>query len=54
MIGENVTELIHSISIAKTLETTEEELINSIFPHPTLSESLHEAVLNSINKSIHI
>ena len=54
MIGAEVTELIQGYTIAKTLETTEAELIHSIFPHPTLSEMMHEAVLDAYGRVIHI
>ena len=40
--------------MARTLETTEQELIRSIFPHPTLSEAMHEAVLDAYDKALHI
>src|SRR5688572_26060297 len=54
MIGAEVTELIQGYTIAKTLETTEAELMHSIFPHPTLSEMMHEAVLDAYGRVIHI
>ena len=54
MIGADVTELIQGYGIAKTLETTEQELMHSIFPHPTLSEAMHEAVLSAYGRAIHI
>jgi dihydrolipoamide dehydrogenase len=53
MIGAEVTELIQGYVIAKTLETTETELIESIFPHPTLSEMMHESVLDAYGRAIH-
>jgi dihydrolipoamide dehydrogenase len=53
MIGAEVTELIQGYTIAKTLETTEVELIRTIFPHPTLSETMHEAVLDAYGRAIH-
>jgi dihydrolipoamide dehydrogenase len=53
MIGPEVTELIQGYTIAKTLETTETELIRTIFPHPTLSETMHEAVLDAYGRAIH-
>jgi dihydrolipoamide dehydrogenase len=53
MIGAEVTELIQGYTIAKTLETTETELIHTIFPHPTLSETMHEAVLDAYGRAIH-
>jgi dihydrolipoamide dehydrogenase len=54
MIGAEVTELIQGFSIAKTLETTEAELMEAIFPHPTLSEMMHESVLDAYGQVIHI
>jgi dihydrolipoamide dehydrogenase len=54
MIGAEVTELIHGYTIARTLEATEAELAATIFPHPTLSEMLHEAVLDADKKALHI
>ena len=54
MIGSEVTELIHGYAIARTLEATEAELGATIFPHPTLSEMLHEAVLDADKKALHI
>jgi len=54
MIGAEVTELIHGYTIARTLEATEAELGATIFPHPTLSEMLHEAVLDADKKALHI
>jgi dihydrolipoamide dehydrogenase len=53
MIGAEVTELIQGYTIAKTLETTEADLIRTIFPHPTLSETMHEAVLDAYGRAIH-
>ena len=53
MVGPEVTELIQGFSIAKKLETTEYELMHTIFPHPTLSESMHESVLDAYNQAIH-
>jgi dihydrolipoamide dehydrogenase len=54
MIGAEVTELIQGYTIAKTLETTEAELIETIFPHPTLSETMHESVLDAYKRVIHM
>ncbi len=54
MIGPEVTELIQGYGIAKKLETTEAELIETIFPHPTLSEAMHESVLDAYGRVIHI
>jgi len=53
MIGAEVTELIQGFAIGKTLETTEEELMKTIFPHPTLSEMMHEATLDAYGRVIH-
>ena len=53
MIGAEVTELIQGYAIAKTLETTEEELMHAVFPHPTLSEMMHESVLDAYGRAIH-
>ena len=53
MIGAEVTELIQGYVVAKTMETTEAELMETIFPHPTLSEMMHESVLNAYGKTIH-
>jgi len=53
MIGAEVTELIQGYVIARTLETTEQELMHSIFPHPTLSEMMHESALDAYGRAIH-
>ena len=53
MIGAEVTELIQGYVVARTLETTEEDLMNTVFPHPTLSEMMHEAVLDAYGRAIH-
>ena len=53
MVGAEVTELIQGFVIAMNLETTEEELINAVFPHPTLSEMMHESVMDSQGRVIH-
>ena len=54
MIGAEVTELIQGYVIGRQLETTEEDLINTVFPHPTLSEMMHEAVLDAYGRVIHM
>jgi len=54
MVGAEVTEMIQGYVVAKTLETTEAELMQSIFPHPTISESMHESVLAAYGRAIHI
>ncbi len=53
MVGAEVTELIQGYMVAKTLETTEVDLMHAIFPHPTLSEMMHEAVLSAYGQAIH-
>src|SRR5258708_13029426 len=54
MIGAEVTELIQGYTIAKTGELTEQELMRTVFPHPTLSEMMHEAVLDAYAQVLHI
>ena len=54
LVGAEVTELIQGFVIAMNLETTEEELIQSVFPHPTLSETMHESVLSAYGRVIHV
>ncbi|NMW31416.1 dihydrolipoyl dehydrogenase [Altererythrobacter sp. RZ02] len=54
MIGAEVTELIQGYTVGKTLETTEAELGQTVFPHPTLSEMMHESVLSAYGKALHI
>jgi dihydrolipoamide dehydrogenase len=53
MIGAEVTEMIQGYAIARTLETTEQELMHTVFPHPTVSESMHESVLDAYGQVIH-
>ncbi|MDC0361218.1 FAD-dependent oxidoreductase, partial [Alphaproteobacteria bacterium] len=53
MIGAEVTELIQGYVVAQTLETTEAELMHTVFPHPTLSEMMHESVLDAYGRAIH-
>ena len=53
MVGAEVTELIQGFTIAMNLETTEEELIHTVFPHPTLSEMMHESVMDAYGRAIH-
>ena len=53
MIGAEVTELIQGFAIARTLETTEAELMETVFPHPTLSETMHESVLDAYGRALH-
>jgi dihydrolipoamide dehydrogenase len=54
MVGAEVTELIQGYTIARTLETTESELMATVFPHPTLSEMMHESVLDAYGRALHI
>ena len=53
MVGAEVTELIQGYVIGRTLETTEEDLMNTVFPHPTLSEMMHESVLDAYGRALH-
>jgi dihydrolipoamide dehydrogenase len=53
MVGAEVTELIQGYIIGRQLETTEEDLMNAVFPHPTLSEMMHESVLDAWGRAIH-
>ena len=53
MVGAEVTEMIQGYTIARTLESTEAELMNTVFPHPTISETMHEAVLAAYGRAIH-
>jgi dihydrolipoamide dehydrogenase len=54
LIGAEVTELIQGFTIGRTLETTEAELMATVFPHPTLSEMMHESVLDAFGRVLHI
>jgi dihydrolipoamide dehydrogenase len=54
MVGAEVTEMIQGYVVAKTMETTEAELMSTVFPHPTLSEMMHESVLQAYGRAIHI
>ncbi|MCY1127901.1 dihydrolipoyl dehydrogenase [Frigidibacter sp. RF13] len=54
MVGAEVTELIQGYVVGRSLETTEGELMETVFPHPTLSEMMHEAVLDAYGRAIHI
>jgi dihydrolipoamide dehydrogenase len=53
MVGAEVTELIQGFVVAMNLETTEEDLMHTVFPHPTLSETMHESVLDAYGRVIH-
>ena len=54
MVGPEVTELISTYAVAMQLEATEIDLFNTVFPHPTVSESIHESVLDAYDRAIHI
>ncbi len=54
MVGAEVTELIQGYVVGRQLETTEEDLMNPVFPHPTLSEMMHESVLDAYDRVIHM
>lgn len=54
MVGAEVTEMIQGYVVGRTLETTEAELMETVFPHPTLSEMMHESVLDAFDRAIHI
>ena len=54
MVGAEVTELIQGFVVAMNTETTEEELIHTIFPHPTLSEMMKESVLDAYGRALNI
>ena len=54
LLGAEATELIQGFAIAKTLESTEAELIHAVFPHPTLSEMVGESVLDAFGRALHI
>jgi dihydrolipoamide dehydrogenase len=54
MVGAEVTELIQGYIVGRTLETSEAELMETVFPHPTLSEMMHEAVLDAYGRALHI
>ena len=54
MVGPEVTEMIQGFVLARNLETTEAELMRTIFPHPTISESMHESVLDAFDEALHV
>jgi len=54
MVGAEVTEMIQGYVIGKTLETTEAELMGTVFPHPTISEAMHESVLAAFGRTLHM
>jgi dihydrolipoamide dehydrogenase len=54
MIGAEVTEMIQGYVVGRALETTEEDLMNTVFPHPTMSEMMHEAVLDAYGRALHM
>jgi dihydrolipoamide dehydrogenase len=53
LIGENVSEMISTFAIAKEAELINEDFINTIFPHPSISEMIHESVLNGFGVGVH-
>jgi dihydrolipoamide dehydrogenase len=54
LIGADVTELIQGFVVAKNMETTEQELMHTVFAHPSISEAMHESVLDAYGRAIHI
>ena len=54
MVGAEVTEMIQGYVVARQLETTEAELMETVFAHPTISESMHESVLAAYGRALHI
>jgi len=54
LVGPEATELVHGYTLAATLEATEAELMETVFPHPTLSEAMHEAVLAAYGRALHM
>ena len=54
LFGAEVTEMIQGFVIARSLETTEAEWMRSVFPHPTLSEAMHESVLDAYGRVLHL
>ena len=53
LIGPEVTELVQGFTVARQLEATEDDLLDTVFPHPTLSEAMHESVLDALGRAIH-
>ena len=54
MVGPDVTEMIQGFVVAMGLETTQAELMETVFPHPTISEAMHESVLDAYDRVLHI
>ncbi|MGB1539730.1 MAG: dihydrolipoyl dehydrogenase, partial [Rickettsiales bacterium] len=54
MVGAEVTEMIQGYTLARQMEATEADLMHTVFPHPTLSEMMHESVLDAYGKVIHM
>ena len=54
MLGAEVTEMIQGFALAMTLEATEEDIMATVFPHPTMSEAMHESVLDAFGKVLHL
>jgi len=54
MVGAEVTEMIQGYTIGKTAELVEQDFMNTVFPHPTISEAMHESVLAAYGRVLHI
>jgi len=54
LVGPDATELIQGFALAEMLEATEAELFETVFPHPTLSEAMHESALAAFGRALHI
>jgi dihydrolipoamide dehydrogenase len=54
MIGGEVTEMIQGVALAMTMEATEAELMATVYPHPTMSEAMHEAALDAFGMVLHL
>ena len=54
MVGAEVTEMIQGFALAMTLEATEAEIMATVFPHPTMSEAMHESVLDAFGRALHL
>src|SRR3546814_853738 len=54
MVGAEVTEMIQGYTVGKTAELVEEDFMHSVYPHPTISETMHEAVLGAYGRALHI
>jgi dihydrolipoamide dehydrogenase len=54
MVGEGVSEMIQGFTLAMQMETTEQEIIETVFPHPTISESMQEAVMMAYGRALNL